>query len=95
MTEDREYEAALKRVRDIRKFWVHFATYVVVNAGLFAIDALDRDDGWWFFWSLLGWGFAVAIHAATIFIGEGMFGAAWEERKAQEILERRRDAGPK
>jgi hypothetical protein len=40
---------------------------------------------------MLGWGIGIVAHAATLF-GENRFGPAWEERKAQQLLERANEA---
>ncbi|WP_437734535.1 2TM domain-containing protein [Sorangium sp. So ce1335] len=43
-------------------FRSHLFSFVVVNAFLFAINALTPGP-WWFFWPLLGWGLSLAFHA--------------------------------
>ncbi|KYF70904.1 2TM domain-containing protein [Sorangium cellulosum] len=43
-------------------FRSHLFSFVVVNAFLFAINALTPGP-WWFFWPLLGWGLGLAFHA--------------------------------
>jgi hypothetical protein len=86
MKQDR-YEQAKKRVEEIKRFYVHLVVYVLVNLGLFAINMIASPGHVWFFWPALGWGIAVAIHAATLII-EGPFGATWEERKIQDLVER-------
>jgi len=85
---DEQYEWARKRAEEIQGFYIHLIVYVLVNAGLFAINALTRGDegGWWFYWPLAGWGIGLLIHTATTFLG--VFSEDWKERKAREILER-------
>lgn len=88
-TEDKEsYEAAKKRVEEIKGFYVHVAVYVIVNAGLFAINMITNSDTLWFYWPLLGWGIGLAIHAFA-FITEGkLLGPEWEKRKVRELMGR-------
>ncbi|WP_437876816.1 2TM domain-containing protein [Sorangium sp. So ce513] len=43
-------------------FRSHLFSFLVVNAFLFAINALTPGP-WWFFWPLLGWGLGIAFHA--------------------------------
>ncbi|AGP36082.1 2TM domain-containing protein [Sorangium cellulosum] len=43
-------------------FRSHLFSFLVVNAFLFAINALTPGP-WWFFWPLLGWGLGLAFHA--------------------------------
>jgi hypothetical protein len=80
------YQNAKKRVEALRGFYVHLTVYVLVNLLLFAINMLTSPESLWFFWPLLGWGIAVALHALRVF-GAGRFGAEWEERKINELME--------
>lgn len=86
--EDRAYKAAAKRAEELQGFYIHLLVYAVVNAGLFAINALSRGDGgnWWFYWPLAGWGVGLVIHALATF--GGIFGEDWKERKAAQLYER-------
>ena len=79
---------ARRRAEELQGFYIHLIVYLVVNAGLFAINALTRGDNgpWWFYWPLLGWGIGLLVHAAVVFFG--VFSEDWKERKAQEILAR-------
>jgi hypothetical protein len=89
----RAREVADKRAEELQGFYIHLLVYAVVNAGLFAINALTRGDegGWWFYWPLLGWGIGLLIHTLTTF--GPVFSSDWKERKAQELYERSRRAG--
>ena len=79
-------EWARKQAKEQRDFYAHLATYAGVMLLLFIIDLLS-GDGWWFFWPMLGWGIGVVVHGITVF-GENRFGPAWEERKAQQLMQR-------
>ncbi len=79
-------QRAHKRADDIRGLYVHVMIYLVVNAGLFVIDAVS-GDGWWFYWPLLGWGIGLGAHAVAVF-SDRFLGAEWEERKVEQILHR-------
>ena len=87
MTDDERYERARQRVEALRGFYVHFAIYLIVNAGLVVINLLTTPDELWFYWPLLGWGIGVAIHAFGVFAG-GPFGADWEQRKIKQYMDR-------
>lgn len=80
--------AARRRAAELQGFYIHLVVYLVINAGLFAINALSRGSGgtWWFYWPLMGWGLGLAVHAATVSFG--VFSEDWKERKAHELLER-------
>lgn len=86
-TRDERLEAARRRAEELQGFYIHLVVYVLVNAGLFAINALTRGpgDGWWFYWPLAGWGIGLLIHFAVTFLG--VFGEDWKERKARQIFE--------
>ena len=87
MTEDERYQRALHRVRELKEFYGHLTSYVLVNAGLFLVDVFT-GDGWWFYWPLLGWGIAVVAHGISAFGLVDLFGKDWEERKVRELMEK-------
>jgi hypothetical protein len=94
--DDRLYRRAKARVEELKGFYVHLMVYVVVNAGLVAINLLTTPGSYWFYWPLIGWGIGLIIHGLMVF-GGGLFGSAWEERKVRELMdeERRKQArGP-
>jgi hypothetical protein len=84
---DPRLEAAKRRAQNLQGIYIHLIVFAVVNAGLFAINALTRgDDGaWWFYWPLAIWGIGLLIHAATLL---RVFSPEWVEDKAQESLRR-------
>jgi hypothetical protein len=81
--------AARRRAAELQGFYIHLLVFFVINGGLFAINAITRGAGgtWWFYWPLMGWGIALLIHAATVYVG--VFSEDWRDRKARQILERR------
>jgi hypothetical protein len=91
--QDVRYQQAKKRVEDLKGFYSHLAVYAIISIGLLLTDLLTGKSSWWFYWPLLGWGFAVAIHAVMVFVVEGPRGHAWEERKIHELIERDQSAG--
>ncbi|WP_437626226.1 2TM domain-containing protein [Sorangium sp. So ce1151] len=58
--EEEARAAILARRR--KGFRSHLSSFLLVNAFLFAINALTPGP-WWFFWPLLGWGLGLAFHA--------------------------------
>jgi hypothetical protein len=91
MDEQTEYQRTVERVRALRGFYVHLMVYVTVILGLVAIDWLTGPPGLtWSYYPLVGWGVALAIHALTVFVAEGLFGPDWEERKVEELMRRKR-----
>ncbi|MBC7817059.1 MAG: 2TM domain-containing protein [Planctomycetaceae bacterium] len=49
------------------EFRNHLIAYLVVNAGLCALDVLTGTDKLWFFWVIGGWGIGLAAHAYRVF----------------------------
>jgi hypothetical protein len=90
-SEQRRYERAQGRVKELKGFYTHATAYVLVNIGLFVINLLT-GGGWWFYWPLLGWGIGLGIHALSVFaFGGGPFSRDWEERKTRELMDRDRE----
>ena len=86
MDEQARYQEAKKRVEDIKGFYFHLVTYVLVNAVLVVINLLTSPEYLWFMWSILGWGVGLIIHAFSVF--SNFWGKSWEERKIKEIMEK-------
>ncbi len=95
MTEsDPAMERARSRAKELREFYSHLTTYLVICTLLVIIDLVNDEPGNpdtflgldWAFWPVIGWGVFVAIHAIKTFFGLG----DWEERKARQLYERER-----
>jgi class 3 adenylate cyclase len=54
-----------------QSFKTHLTCYVLVNALLIGIWAASGGGYFWPVWSILGWGIAVAAHAAPMIAGAG------------------------
>ncbi len=87
MNEER-YRKARKRVEQIKSFYIHLITYIIVNAGLFVLNMITSPKSLWFYWPLFGWGIGIAAHALSVFGLGGQFGREWEENKIKEIMEK-------
>ncbi|MGB5631195.1 MAG: 2TM domain-containing protein [Waterburya sp.] len=85
MESDDRYRRAKRRVRVLKGFYIHLATYIGVMALLFFIDFL-WGSGWWFYWPLLGWGIGIIAHAFTVFGIKGFLGSEWEEKKTRDLM---------
>ena len=59
---------ARRRVGRKVGFYLHALVFVLVNLGLFAINAATGDPHWAHF-PLMGWGLGLAIHGLVTFIG--------------------------
>lgn len=83
-------ERAIKRVKELKDFYVHLVIYLVVNTGLVLIDLVQGDGLQWAQWVIIGWGIGVVAHAVSVFLFEGGFFARWEARKVEQYTEEER-----
>lgn len=60
-----------KRAVQRRAFWAHVVLWGAVNLMLFTIWLVTGAGFPWFVFPLLGWGVAVASHAATVYVLRG------------------------
>ena len=88
-TPDQErYDQAKQRVELLRGFYSHALVFVLVNIGLVAYNVATSPDRLWFIYTFVGWGIGLIAHGAYV-MGSGRFlGAAWQERKIREEMER-------
>lgn len=68
MQQTEEYQAARGRAEAKYGFFVHAAVFVAVMLLLIVINILTSPETLWFIWPLFGWGFAVALHGARVFL---------------------------
>ncbi len=82
--EEKEYFIAFERAKELKKYYTHLGIYIVFNLFFFILNYVTAKGHWWFYWPMLGWGLGIALHTVKVFgLGKG-----WEERKAQQILEK-------
>lgn len=73
MENSEEYQSAKKRVEAKMGFYTHLSVYVAVILLLAIINFMTAPGAIWFHWPMMGWGIAVAIHAAVVFVFPGRF----------------------
>jgi hypothetical protein len=85
-TSESRRERAIKRIKERNAFWMHLVVYAAINGILVVIWAINDAGGprgfWPTFWPiypLLGWGFALAMHA---------YAAFWARPITEEQIER-------
>ena len=81
---DKAYEKAKKRMKEIKGFYGNLISYCIVIPFLIIINLLTSPKDIWFYFPMLGWGFGVATHALSVF----SIGKSWEEKKIRQILEK-------
>ncbi|TDP02337.1 2TM domain-containing protein [Flavobacterium sp. 245] len=87
-TKAERYLEVQKRVKELREFYEHLTVFILVNPILIVVNLMTSPGYLWFVWSLLGWGFAIVMHALKAFRISPAFSKEWEERKIREILEK-------
>ncbi|MCV9933456.1 2TM domain-containing protein [Flavobacterium sp. LS1R47] len=80
--ENDAYYRAKKRVEELKGFYGNLISYCCVIPFLIFINLKFSPGFQWFWFSALGWGFGLAMHAFKVF----GYSSNWEERKIQEIL---------
>lgn len=80
--ENTAYYRAKKRVEELKGFYGNLISYCCVVPFLVFINLKFSPGFQWFWFSALGWGFGLAMHAFKVF----GYSSNWEERKIQEIL---------
>ena len=91
MDEQARYEKARRRVEEIRGFYSHLLTYVLVNVALLVLNLTTSPGSLWFYWPLFGWGVGVLAHAGSVFGPRRFWGPEWEERKIKELMKKGQD----
>src|SRR5215468_5437171 len=66
-------------------FYIHFWVFLLVCAGLVAVNWLATPEIWWAQWPFLGWGIGVLGHALCAFGGGPNFINRWRLRKIREL----------
>lgn len=82
--ESKAYFRAKKRVEELKGFYANVISYCCVIPFLIFINLRYSPGFQWFWFSALGWGFGVVMHAFKVF----GYSSDWEERKIREILEK-------
>ena len=82
--ENAAYFRAKKRVEELKGFYGNLISYCCVIPFLIFINLKFSPQFHWFWFSALGWGFGLSMHALKVF----GYTSNWEERKIKEILEK-------
>lgn len=88
--EHEAYERARCRVKKVRGFFSHLISYIIVNAFLIGIIAINKDNHefWSFgtFSTAFFWGIGLFFHAFGVFGRDYLFSKTWEDRKIREYM---------
>lgn len=87
---------AEKRVKEIKGYYGHLWSFILVNGFLLALNLLTSPGFLWALIPMLGWGIGLAFHTFEVYGYPGM-GKDWEERmlekEARKIQEQNRRLG--
>ena len=89
LNDDSRAASAGSYVRDLRGFYRLLGTALLVLAITFTLNYGTSPGRWWFLWVAFGFGVALAFSGLNLLLQGRLFGAAWEERKVREYLQRR------
>lgn len=82
------YQKAKKRVKELKGFYTHLASFVLVISFLAFINLRFSPKHIWFYWPIIGWGIGLLFHGIAIFNFLPFFGKEWEEKKIKELIEK-------
>jgi 2TM domain len=86
-SEYERYQKASKQVREIKGFYGHLTSYVIVLAILIYLNLKYTPEYLWFIWTMLGWGIGLLSHAIRVFNWFPFLNKEWEERKIKQFME--------
>ena len=81
-----EQKKAIEYVRDIKGFYSHLASYVVVIGLLLIANVMFFPDYIWVKWAAFGWGIGIASHGLSVFEVFDFFGPDWERKQIEKRL---------
>ena len=93
--DQKKYDRAKKKIKDIKGFYSHLTVYLIVNIGI-TLLRLNVFEGRWEFeapvWTYLltpfFWGIGLAFHGLFVFQHKFSFFRNWEKKKIQQYMDR-------
>jgi flagellar basal body-associated protein FliL len=87
MDQQRRTAQAAQQVEKRIGFYVHLTVFVLVCAGLAAVNVFATPEVWWAQWPFLGWGVAVVFHGLCAYRRGPDTVASGRLRKIRELSE--------
>lgn len=87
LSENTDFNRAKKRVQALKGFYGNLTSYCIVIPILIFVNLRFSPEYHWFWFSAMGWGIGLSVHAFTVF----GYGYNWEERKIQELLNKEKN----
>jgi uncharacterized membrane protein len=89
--DDLKYQRAKERVKEVKGFYGHLISFIVVNVFLAIVNLLTTPGFWWFLFVTFFWGIGLIIHGLSVFMKRGLFSKEWEERKIKKYMEEEKE----
>jgi len=86
------YEKARKRVGQIKGFYWHLLSYIVINMVILIMISRTVDSA--YFWTfnvfstVFYWGIGIFFHFMGVFGKNVFLGKKWEDKKVQEYIDK-------
>lgn len=84
-----EEAKAIEQVKELKGFYIHLFIFVLVTAGLWALNLMTSPQYIWAIWPTFGWGLGVLGHAIGVLDLPFMLGAEWERKQIEKRLGRK------
>lgn len=87
--QSREEARVIEQVKEIKGFYSHLITYVIVILGLFLLNSWVTPHFYWATFAALGWGIGLVSHGISVFEIFNWFGPEWERKQIEKRLGRK------
>ena len=90
---NKKYLQAKKKVKLLRRFYIHLFIFLIVNITLLVkLIMLEKDESldtlvWLILNVMITWSIGIIIHAWCFFDGKILFSKDWEQRKIEEFIQ--------
>ena len=88
MEQDEKLKRAKNKVQELKGFYTHLLTYLVVNIVMIIINLVTNPNHLWFYWVTVFWGIGIIFHAVSVFGKRRILGDEWEEKKIKEYMDK-------
>ena len=82
-----EYQIAKKQVEELKGFYSHLASFILVIGVLIFVNLKYSPQYLWFLWTFFSWGIGLTFHALRVFNLVPFLGKDWEERKIEQYIQ--------
>lgn len=88
-SKENSYLKAKERVKELRDFYSHLFSYILVNILLAGVNYYSNQwEHPWFLWVTFGWGIGLFFDALRAFRLNPFYNKDWEQRKIKEYMEK-------